>query len=120
MALLNFKKRFAKDVEQGIKRQTIRASRKFPIEAGETLFLYESIRTKSARRLGTVLCKSATVITIDLDIDNHVEIILGGTPLVYEEKEDLAIKDGFNNLNELFFFIRDTHGLPFEGQLIKW
>lgn len=121
MAILNFKKRFATFVELNIKRQTIRAKRKHPIQEGETLFLYTSLRTKSARRLRTAQCLYAQDISIDLDIDGLPEIIIAGAgPMSYEEKEDLAVKDGFNSIGEMLAFFRDTHGLPFEGQLIKW
>ena len=40
MALINFQKRFANDVESGKKRQTIRKQRKHPFKLNETLYLY--------------------------------------------------------------------------------
>lgn len=121
MAILNFQKRFATFVELGIKRQTIRARRKYPIREGEDLYLYTALRTKSAKLLRIAPCRYARGISIDLDIDGRAEIIIAGQgPLPPEEKKDLAAKDGFKNVGEMLTFFRDTHGLPFEGQLIKW
>ena len=121
MAILNFQKRFAVFVELGIKRQMIRARRKHPIREGKVLYLYTALRTKSARLLRTAQCNFARGISIDLDIDGRSEIIIAGqAPLSSEEKHDLALKDGFTNVGEMLIFFRDTHGLPFEGQLIKW
>ena len=60
MPLLGFKKQFAPLVEEGQKRQTIRAKRRDGRNphAGETLFLYTGLRTKSCRKLGISGCKS--------------------------------------------------------------
>lgn len=121
MAILNFKKRFATFVELGIKRQTIRARRRYPIREGEDLFLYTALRTKSAKLLREASCTYVRDISIDLDIDGRPEIVIAGQgPLSSEEKYDLALRDGFTNAGEMLIFFRDTHGLPFEGQLIKW
>ena len=121
MAILNYQKRFAPLVEKGKKRQTIRAKRKYPIRAGETLYHYTGLKTKSARLLKKSICIYVADITIDLDIDNRVEIVINGNmPLSYKEKETLAKKDGFSNVNEMFNFFRDIYGLPFHGQIIRW
>jgi len=121
MAILNFQKRFTLFVELGIKRQTIRARRKYPIREGEDLFLYTALRTKSAKLLRRALCTYARGISIDLGIDGRVEVVVADEgPLSYEEKKDLAAKDGFKSVDEMFSFFRDRYGLPFEGQLIKW
>lgn len=77
MPLLNFELRFAGLIESGEKRQTIRAQRKYPIKAGDKLYLYTGVRTKNCRKLKTkfdktdedgktfVICKSVQKIIIE-------------------------------------------------------
>jgi hypothetical protein len=119
MPILNFKKQFAEDVESGKKRQTIRATRKRPIKAGEKLHLFCGLRTKNCRRLALVECLSVSDIYIT-DVSGQVEIIIDGVFLSETGKEVIAARDGFKNLDEMIRFFWDTHGLPFEGQMIRW
>jgi len=119
MPILNFKKQFAADVESGKKRQTIRATRKRPIKAGEKLHLFCGLRTTNRRRLALVECLSVSDILIT-DISGQVEIMVDGVLLSDTGKEVIASRDGFKNLDEMITFFWDTHGLPFEGQLIRW
>lgn len=121
MAILNYQKKFAPLVEKGIKRQTIRARRKRPVRVGENLYHYTGLYTKSARLLRRCPCNYVADIDIDLDIDKRIEVVINReTPLSYEEKEALAKKDGFSNMDEMFNFFKDLYGLPFYGQIIRW
>jgi hypothetical protein len=121
MAILNFQKQFAVIVALGVKRQTIRARRKYPIREGEDLALYTGLRTKSSELLRKARCLYARDISMDVDIDGRPEIIIAGYgPLSYEEKKDLAMKDGFSSIDRMLVYFRGMYGLPFEGQLIKW
>jgi len=116
MALINFQKRFADDVEAGIKRQTIRAPRKRPIKVGEILYLYTGVRTKQAHKLKEVICKSVENITIW-----DYEILIGGVSLYsIDHLHNFAISDGFEDYHDMMKWFRKTHSLPFNGQLIKW
>ena len=59
MPAINFKAQFADAVEQGRKRQAIRAERKDnrpPCKLGDTLSLYTGLRTKATRKLGEGTC----------------------------------------------------------------
>lgn len=118
MPALNFKKRFADMVENGHKRQTIRAKRKDGKDPkpGDTLYLYTGMRTKACRRLKQVECEFIN--TIRIENDNRATLdgsrIGMGTCLI------LARQDGFDSLEEFFTFFETEHGLPFEGLLIRW
>jgi len=117
MALINFQKQFAKVVKNGKKRQTIRKQRKYPIKVGETLYLYIGLRTKKARKLRTEKCKWIDMIKIYQD-----GIRLGKRWRLSHKREldEFAQADGFENYTEMVKWFSETHGLPFEGILIKW
>lgn len=115
MPALNFQKQFAGDVESGKKHQTIRATRKNPVKAGDALYLYTGMRTKYCRKLRDAICKEVFNIEIKED-----EILLDGVSLTGREKEQLATDDGLNCLDDMIDWFGNTHGLPFKGQLIVW
>lgn len=125
MPLLGFIKEFAPSVELGLeqpehpeaKRQTIRARRKDGRDpkAGDTLYLYTGLRTKSCRKLGEAKCLGASDILIT---GKHV--FLEGCHLNHDEMAALAKADGFQSLYAFHNFFRENHGLPFRGLLIKW
>ncbi len=116
MALLNFQERFADDVESGKKRQTIRKQRKRPFKLKEILYLYVGLRTKKARRLMITKCKSLNEIKIYW---NGI-IFNGETKVMLRCYDEFAKQDGFSNYYEMTKWFSKTHGLPFEGILIKW
>ena len=140
MLTINFQARFVKAVENGLaelrgdplpwpgirpKRQTIRAHRrdgKDP-KPGDWRKLFTGMRSKSlCRPLGEILCDSVDEISIAdphyCEDESPIEIV----PLVLlpEECETLAIADGFESAAEMLAFFLKTHGLPFEGVLIRW
>ena len=126
MPALNFQARFAPLVESGKKRQTIRALRKHPIRAGEQLYLFTGMRTKSCRRLLTAVCTraakisiTATSITIEWpsSVPHCVNRQWESRPSALES---FAIADGFRDWSELISWFKATHGLPFQGHLIEW
>ena len=118
MPALNFKKRFAPDVESGRKRQTIRKKRKDKRDPrpGQTLYLFTGMRTKSCRRLGEAMCKKSTPISINEDC----YITLDGKGLGRAAGAMIAINDGFERESDFFDFFKKEHGLPFYGLLIEW
>lgn len=126
MPALNFQARFASLVAQGIKRQTIRATRKRPIRVGDTLYLYTGMRTKQCQKLKTANCTMAAGFRItDGDYSGFpaVRIIDGFTSITLKSLDQLnalAMRDGFADFNEMKAWFNDTHGLPFVGQLIRW
>lgn len=117
MPLLNFKSQFADLVSTGVKRQTIRAKRKYPIKEGDTLYLYTGCRTKNARKLGEATCSKISQIEIG---EGYVRTdgLLRHVPSAI--LPILAMDDGFGSFDDFMRFFRDTHGFPFHGQLIEW
>lgn len=115
MPALNFQKRFAGRVEDGSKRQTIRAMRKHPIRQGDRLYLYTGMRTRSCRKLG-----GATAILVRDILITQTAVKLDGDTLAARRVAELARADGFESVSEFKDFFRTQHGLPFRGQLIQW
>ena len=133
MAILSFKKRFAGKVRNGSKLQTIRAFRKYPIVPGDTLYLYTALRTKWAKKLREVKCKSVHGIriffnsgTITISAAGHGYQLLNTTA----ELNTFAQADGFKNWEDMKAFWIAEHGVKkgkrkvilkqFVGILIKW
>ncbi len=117
MPALNFMKQFAPLVENGEKRQTIRKVRKHPIKVGDTLYLYTGMRTKACRKLGEVRCKSV----------HHVafgRMEMGGYQGTWYQGpgwlKGVSKRDGLPSEEALLGWFEKTHGLPFEGVLIRW
>ena len=118
MALINFQEQFANDVENGKKRQTIRKQRKQPFKLGETLYLYTGLRTKKVKKLMEIKCKSIEKVKI-----RGTGITLNSGEIIryqYYRADLYAQDDGFKDFNEMRDWFKKTHGLPFEGILIKW
>lgn len=122
--LLNFKARFADDVESGKKRQTLRPPRKRLIRPGDTLRLYTGLRQKGARLLREATCKSVNQIIIDA---------FGACSRFWHLKRRstaLANADGFKDWAELWKFFdaqypsgssnRTPDGNGIILDLIKW
>jgi hypothetical protein len=121
MVALNFKARFADDVEQRIKRQSIRALRKRPFKLGDDLQLYTGMRTKTCRKLGP---DEKCWYVRDISILNSKTVCLfedgNWRAMTQVEITQLAKDDGFDTPRAMVTFFEETHGLPFYGQLIRW
>lgn len=127
MPALNFKKEFARAVETGEKRQTVRAHRKDGrphCKQGDTIKLYTGMRTKSCRLLA-----EATVLSIKPVRIEATEMWLDGQRLhasIFSRDQfdptdnEFAQADGFTSFMDLSDWFRQVHGLPFEGVVIRW
>ena len=125
MPLIGFKKQFALLVEEGIKRQTIRAKRRDGRNphAGEKLYLYAGLRTKQCRKLMEARCVSVDEIVVTI-----TGICLSGKWLIKEEAIKIAWAEGVKTYEEFFRVCEKNHllmvgterGLGFWGLLIKW
>ena len=116
MVAYNFQARFADAVASGAKRQTIRAPRKSGHAiVGQAVQLYTGLRTKGTRKLRDPdpLCVTSTYCAIRED-----GVTLGNHPKV--DLDEFARRDGFENFEAMKAWFRETHGLPFIGQLIMW
>lgn len=130
MALLGFS--MLKDaLLYGNKRQTIRKLRKTPIKKGERLHLYFKLRTPQCESLGSWACTETFYIRffgtplgiqlIELVGENKTVIVQH--TMTDDEALDLAKRDGFNSVQELFTALEKMHG-PQDGsqifQVIRW
>ena len=127
MPALNFQKQFVPRIESGEKRMTIR-SRKHPIKEGDRLYLYTGQRTKDCQKIAeSICCRTQSIIISKYQLDSYSRVFLDYEQLCAAHVRELAVKDGFQNVEEFFqFFFSSpkvqTKGLvtSFSGQLIKW
>ena len=123
MPALSYHKQFASLVQSGDKLQTIRATRKVPIVAGDRLYHFTAMRTKHCRRLGVSTCSS--VLEIDIISVRTRAVCLqvgpqgGQRRLCNEEIEKLALDDGFENVESFWAWFTTTTDY-FTGHLIQW
>ena len=115
MPLLGFKKRYVEAIRAGTKIHTFRSQRKIPIKAGDRLYLYCGLRTKSCFRIvpEPVLCVRVEPMTI-----TQSTVSIRDRLIPSEQCDDLARNDGFRSFSEMFEFFRDK--VPIAGQLIFW
>jgi hypothetical protein len=119
MPALNFQARFASAVESGEKRQTIRKRRKDGRDPkpGDTLYLYTGMRTKACRKLGEAVCTRVQEVAFG-------RMVMGGQRGTWFQGpgylKSIAKRDGFETKEEMLDWFEKTHGLPFEGLLIRW
>lgn len=116
MPAYSFQKRFVPMVLDRTKRQTIRAKRKYQVKVGDTLYLYQGLRTKSCKKLSQEVCTDVKDIMI-LVTGVYVE---GKLLLEDEEYDALARADGFKDFDEMFDWFSKTHGGLFKGDIIYW
>lgn len=126
MPAFNFKAQFAKDVEDGRKRQTVRADRKDGrphAKRGDKIKLYTGMRTKGCRLLG-----EATVVEVAKVRIEPTCMYVNGRLLpssIYsrdceQTDNEFAEADGFKSFMDMASWFDDAHGLPFEGTVIRW
>lgn len=115
MTVYNFKAVFGYKVQDGLKRQTVRAPRKRPTRAGDTLQLYTGMRTRLCRKLLDTVCSSVLPVAIG---PGWIE--LDGVPLEYVAIREFAWRDGFMNTDQLFGFFEKEYKLPISLEVIRW
>ena len=117
--LLGFRKQYAPMIISGTKRQTIRRDRKdgqIP-KNGETLYLYEGLRTKQCQKLGEAICTWTKSILIDWKNGIYID----SKKLTGGEVDKLAQADGFINRRDFIAFFERVHNtsrVPFSGNVI--
>ena len=100
-------------VESGMKKQTIRRTRK-DIYKGKALQLFTGQRTKSCRKLVEFdpVCKKKEPIAI-YERGGSVYIVLNGKLLSCKQESELARADGFACRADFIEFFEKGYGLPF-------
>ncbi|MGE4293315.1 MAG: hypothetical protein AB7E32_14035 [Desulfovibrio sp.] len=120
MPAYNFQAKFAPLVESGEKRQTIRAiGKRRHARPGERVQLYTGMRTKACRKLVTPdpVCTKVLPIRMEKNQQGGLNVDLDGVAV---NALRTAEADGFRTAHEMLEFFERTHGLPFEGVLIRW
>lgn len=120
MRVILFQSRFAPLVQSGQKTQTIR--KKARCKPGDQLSLRQwsgrPYRSKQ-EELKDGVCTSVSTVSIGHGLDEN-GISINGEELNVHGQSLLAQLDGFMNAIEMMDWFRDVHGLPFEGEIIKW
>ena len=117
-----FKPQFAPLVEAGTKCQTVRPTPKRMPKSGDYISCREwtgkPYRSKQ-RVLNVAPICAVEKITI-CDTGRELLVSVGNKSLTPEELNAFAAADGFKDAIEMFNWFEATHGLPFEGVVIKW
>lgn len=121
MSVIMFQDRFAELVLSGAKRQTVRRVRKRPIKPGDSLSLRKwsgaAYRTKQIP-LKEAVCVSVNNVRID---KGKIQVLCSSeNPSRIVDLDSFAKADGFESWEDMVNWFDKTHGLPFEGILIRW
>ena len=98
----------------GDKEHTIRADRARPFRVGDLLSLYTGMRTKQCWLLMRRTCTMVRAI----QITEGQNVVIDGESLSLDEREQLAVRDGFRDFAHMMEFWQGR--LPFKGQIIHW
>lgn len=125
-----FQPRFAPKVEDGTKRQTIRPERKDgrTTKIGDELSLRSWIgkpyRSKQRLLLPVKTCSDCADVSMQEEPfpGGGVYFVLkvAGQKQSIPGVEEIAKADGFKDGFEMWKWFKDTHGLPFKGEIIRW
>lgn len=116
MVAINFNARFAPLVENGTKRQTIRA--KARCKAGDRLQLFTGQRTKDCRKLvaNDPVCDLVMYVALRPD-----GVTLGNVDEFPRDRDDFARADGFVDYADMLDWFEETYGTRyFVGTIIRW
>ena len=121
MVAYNFQKQFVPNLLDGSKTQTIRAvGKRRHVREGETIQIYTGQRTQHCQKLFETKCTGVHAIDMYIDSEGVFNIEVDSMPLELNEIEQLAVDDGFDEMDGLIRFFQSTHGFPFQGVLIQW
>jgi hypothetical protein len=113
MPAYSFMKQFTEPVEKLLKTHTMRNKRKRPTVIGDKLSLYYAQRTKYRR----LLLKTTCTFVHDATVTDHDVFI---NHKIVKNKNEFAVSDGFKDFSAMVQFWKDTHELPWSGELISW
>lgn len=127
MPAYSFKERFVPMILDGTKRQTIRAKRKHQVKEGDILYLFYGMRTKHCKRLKGERCVAVN----DIEILQNGTVVIDGIKVTDSVLNFFAWSDGFRPegsteenpagaFNLMIRFWKQTHSLPFKGDIIYW
>ena len=117
MPAFNFQPRFADLVESGQKTQTIRKTCRAKV--GDKVSLYTGQRTKQCRKLGEGTITDIRALAIN-QFETMAMFFVDERLIRPRTADEIARRDGFASHQEMAQWFKDTHGLPFDGWLIRW
>lgn len=126
MVAYSFNRRFIAGIEQGAKRQTIRAEgNRRHARPGEPVQIYTGMRTRHARKIiPDVVCVGVDKVEIVVSgaaPANIAAIVINGVPLPRVAFNRFAIADGFTGIADFGAYWFDVHGEGrFLGVMIRW
>lgn len=111
-----FQPRFEEPILQGIKGSTIRKTAR--CKPGDELSLRvwrgKPYRSKQ-RELFPTICKAIADVRISSD-----RLSLNGMVCNDRERDDVVEREGFGSWEAMRDWFQTAHGLPFEGEMIRW
>lgn len=110
-----FKPQFAPLVEAGMKCQTVRPTPKRMPKAGDRISL--RMWTGKPYRSKQRVLREAVISEVSACSIYESAVYVNGKP---EHRHGFAVADGFSDYGELAAWFKSTHGLPFDGVVIKW
>jgi hypothetical protein len=114
MVAFNFKAEFADKVASGVKRTTIRQTKRCSV--GDDIQLYTGQRTKDCKKLGDVRCMAVEKITFG---KNHMKI--GKEVYDPKQREMIAHQEGFLTYADMHkWFVRTYRKQSFQGYIHGW
>jgi len=122
--ILGFKSAFVPAVVAGTKPHTIRRGTRWRV--GMSIQFYQNARQKTMAKIrpnavATVVQKiEVTRPERFLGPPREPVILIDDRQLTPLECQELARRDGFDDLDELLRFLSNGYGFPFTGQLIGW
>lgn len=131
MVAYSYKARFISKIEELSKQQTMRNERARHARPGEEVQHYYAMRTKQCRLVGRSICTAVTPVRIDFSVDR---VKIAGRPVIkgIAALNAFAVRDGFNDWDDLLEFWRVEHGIKvapgyarylpkaWSGVLIEW
>lgn len=121
MVAYSFKEQFIQPILESRKLQTIREiGRRRHGRSGDELQLYYGMRTKQCRLIARRRCIGVVPVELIVKPDSFTAVV-DGHPLNGLELYNLAISDGFSDLDAMWRFWRENHKYQvFRGGIIKW
>lgn len=123
MVAYSFQKRFITPIRAGTKSQTIRAiGKRRHVRPGEALQIYYGMRTKHCEKIiEDQVCCHVMPIKIYNGPRYINQIFVLGLPMPTDLFDGFAVKDGFENAEDMHDFWMRSHGEGmFHGLLIGW
>lgn len=119
MRVIMFQKRFAQAIKDGTKLHTVRRLGSLHTRPGHPLSLryWSGLPYRSKQvEIRPVRC----FFVAEIEITRLEGIMFNGQRLTTDERDALAIGDGFRDRTEMRRWFAENHKLPFTGDFIAW